>query len=111
MSIAHGTSIEREIGLAKKQWKELKASGADASAIATAKENYNSLKTKGTALQAEKKSATKKDTTKYEKEATEESTASTALAASAPSTTTAPPGARPTWGGYYGDGCRTTTTK
>ena len=66
-SISHGTSIERDIGIAKKTWKDLKAAAAPESEITAAKEKYKALKLKGTEQQAAKTKASKQDTTKYEK--------------------------------------------
>jgi hypothetical protein len=63
----HGMSIEREIGLAKKEWKTLKEAKASEEEINAAKEIYKTLKTKGITQQATKPKATKLNTTKYEK--------------------------------------------
>jgi hypothetical protein len=63
-SIEHGTSIEREIGAAKKALKELKTAGATEEEITQAREKYKELKTKGVTQQAEKK---KVNFTKFEK--------------------------------------------
>jgi hypothetical protein len=71
MPIEHGTSVEREIGSAKKKWKQLKAEGADVDVINKAKEHYKELKKKGANQQlqnkAEKEKVGRKDAKKYEK--------------------------------------------
>jgi len=64
-TIAHGTSIEREVGFAKKKWKELKAYGNDETATAVAKKVYNDLKETAKAQQAIAFQKSKESNSKY----------------------------------------------
>lgn len=74
--IAHGSSIEREIGLSKKNWKQLKSSGAADADVAAARDAYKALKARGVAEQAARAKSGEKgrrdsggapNTAKYEK--------------------------------------------
>jgi hypothetical protein len=71
-AIAHGSSIEREIGLSKKKWKHMKSSGAAEADVAAARDAYQALKARGVTEQAARaKNGGKKtgapNTAKYEK--------------------------------------------